>query len=391
MKILRNLLCYILVLTFFTVSAFAFPDVTENYDWAKNAITSLSDQGYLNGYPDGTFAPGQSITRAEFAKLITVMFGNNAAISYEDVSEGDWFYPYVSQSGGYFIAENNFFPQKNITRQEVAYAIFEALNLTDSPLDKSVSFRDLETVDKADLPAVKTLAREGLINGYPDGSFGPGKEITRAEIATVLERALNYQPTEKEEPETSKESTQPLTYFFVVTHVSTVLDENNEPATRVEGYQNGKLTTLTIGEDVTIEQSQLADDTVIEHGDILSYFSDINGKIRYVSIGMNVHSFPRYNPCIEIVQVGDTIRRHIAAGTVTEIYKQKEITLSTFVLSTEKTYQINDPVHVYELTAGGKIILSDLSEITDSRYETGDTVIAFSYDDVLREILIVRE
>lgn len=391
MKILRNLLCYTLVLTLFTMSAFAFSDVTADYDWAKNAITSLSEKGYFNGYPDGTFAPGQSITRAEFAKLITVMFGRKAAVSYEDVSESDWFYSYVSQSGEYFLSEENFLPNKYITRQEVAYAIFMALKLTDSPMDKSIPFCDTDTIQEEYLSAVEILNREGILTGYPDGSFSPEKEITRAEIAIVLERALNYQPTEKEEPEASKENTQPLTYFFVVTRVSTVLDENYEPTTRVEGYQNGKLTTLTIGEDVTIEQGRFVDDTVIEHGDILSYFSDINGKIHYVSIGMNVHSIPRHIPCIEIVPVGDTIRRHIAAGTVKEIYKQKEITLSTFVLNTEKTYQIDNPVHVYELTAGGKIVLSDLSEITDSRYETGDTVIAFSYDDVLREILIVRE
>lgn len=386
MKLLKQLLCYIMILSMLTVPVFAFPDVTGDYNWAKPSITSLSQKGFINGYPDGTFAPQKNITRAEFTKLVTVMFGNKAKVSYDDISENDWFYPYVSQSGGYFIAKNNFFPQKNITRQEVAYAIFVALNLTDAPLDKSVSFRDLEMVDKAYLPAVKTLAREGLLNGYPDGSFGPEKEITRAEIATVLERALNYQPTEKEENEILKANN----YFFVVSRVSTVMNENNELITKVEGYQDGKLTTLLIDEDVTITKSALAADNRIDPGDVLSYSRNFFDEINKVSLGLNANNLPEENR-IELLSIGNTTKRHIAVGTVKEIYKQKAIELVSLAGDAEKLYEINNPVHVYELKPNGKIELSDFMEITDSRYETGDTVVAFSYDDVLYEILVIKE
>ena len=369
-----------------TVPVFAFPDVTGDFNWAKPSITSLSQKGFINGYPDGTFAPQKNITRAEFSKLVTAMFGKKAKVSYDDISENDWFYPYVSQSGGYFIAKNNFFPQKNITRQEVAYAIFVSLNLTDAPLDKSVSFRDLEMVDNAYLPAVKTLAREGLLNGYPDGSFGPEKEITRAEIATVLERALNYQPTEKEETEILKANN----YFFVVSRVSTVMNEDNELITKVEGYQDGKLTTLLIDEDVTITKSAIAADNRIDPGDVLSYSRNFFNEINRVSLGLNANNLPEENR-IELLSIGNTTKRHIAVGTVKEIYKQKAIELVSLTGDTEKLYEINDPVYVYELKPNGKIELSDFMEIADSRYETGDTVVAFSYADVLYEILVIKE
>ena len=389
MKLLKTLLAYILILSVTIISVSAFPDVTGDYSWAESAITNLSQKGYLNGYPDGTFAPEKNITRAEFTKLITLMFGNKTKVSYDDVSENDWFYPYVSGSGGYFIVSGDFFPNRNITRQEVAYAICVALKLTDSPADKSVSFKDMEAVGSEYLSAVKALTRAEILNGYPDGTFGPRKEITRAEIATVLERALNYNVPENSD-ESEEATLKANNYFFVVSRVSTVANEHNELITKVEGWQDGKLTTLLIDEDVTVTKSDYASDNNIDPGDILSYSRNFWDEINRVSIGLNAKNLPRENR-IELLTIGNTTKRHIAVGMVKETYKQKGMELISLAGDTEKLYEVDENVHVYELKSNGKIELSDFPEITDSRYEDGDTVIAFSYDDVLREILIVRE
>lgn len=389
MKLLKQLLCAILVMSILTVPVFAFPDITENYDWAKQAISNLSQKGYISGYPDGTFAPQKSITRAEFTKLITLMFGNQSNVSYEDVSEQDWFYPYVSNSGGYFLISKKFYPNQDATRQEVAYAICTALKLTDSPMDKSVSFSDMDQVDEAYRPAVKILNREGLINGYPDGTFGPNKAITRAEIATILDRALNYEKPENNE-EVEEESVKPYNYFFVVSRVSTVMNEQDELMTKVEGYQDGKLTTLLLSEDVKITKSNFLSRTNIQPGDVISYYRNLYDEIRQVSIGFNANNLPEENR-IELLTVGNTTKRHIAVGTVKETYKKKGIELISLAGDTEKLYEVNNPVYVYELNPNGKIEISDFLEITDSRYETGDTVVAFSYDDVLYEILVIKE
>lgn len=394
MKLLRYFLCITMILTTLTVSVFAFPDVTQDYDWAKSAITNLSQKGYINGYTDGTFGPEKNITRAEFTKLITLMFGNKATVSYEDVSEKDWFYPYVTKSGGYFVNSELFMPQKNITRQEVAYAIYVALKPTKSLTDKSVSFRDLEAVDETYVSAVKALAHEEILNGYPDGTFGPHKEITRAEIAMVLERALNYKKPESNEGDnnnqTEQETLKANNYFFVVSRVSTVVNEHNELITKVEGFQDGKLTTLLIDEDVTITKSAIADDNRIDPGDVISYSRNLWDEVNRISIGLNANNLPRENR-IELLSIGNTTKRHIAVGTVKETYKQKGIDLISLAGDTEKVYEVNNPVYVYELKSNGKIELSDFLEINDSRYETGDTVIAFSYDDVLYEILVIKE
>ncbi len=388
MKLLKQLFLGILIFSILTVNAFAFPDVAQNHSWAEPAIKRLSAEGYINGYPDGTFRPENNITRAEFAKLITAMFGNKGTVTYEDVSEQDWFYNYVSQSGGYFLTETHFYPNQNITRQEVAYALFVALELTDSPIDKSVSFRDLDTVDIEYRTAVKVLNREGLIAGYPDGSFGPLKEITRAEIATMLERAIDYEAPEDTEEEADFKAN---TYFFVVSRVSTVVNEHGELMTKVEGYQDGKLTTILLSEDVRITKSAIADDTTIEPGDIISYYRNLFDEIRQVSIGLNANNLPLLSNRIEVLNVGNNTKRHIVVGTVKETYQQKGIELISLSGTLEELYEVNESVHVYELKQNGKVEPSDFLEITDSQYETGDTVVALCYDDVLYEILVIKE
>ncbi len=387
MKLWKLFILSILIFTMLTGNAFAFPDVTKDYSWAEPAIEKLAENGHINGYPDGTFRPQNNITRAEFAKLVTLIFGNRETVSYQDVAKTDWFSSYVSYSGGYFITAEKFFPNQNITRQEVAYALYIALELTDSPVDRSIPFRDFDQVNDEYTDAVKILARNNLVTGYPDGSFGPDKEITRAEIAAVLERAMNYEaPKDSEESDLKSKN-----FFFVVSRVFTVVNEHGELLTKLEGYQDGKLTTIFLPEDVGISKSVFADDTTIEPGDVISYYRDFFDEIFQVSIGFNANDIPRLLNRIEVLSIGNTTKRHIVVGTVKEIYKQKSIELTSLVGIAEKLYDVNDPVHVYEWKPNGKIELSDFSEITDSKYETGDTIVAFCYDDVLYEILVIKE
>ena len=158
----------------------------------------------------------------------------------------------------------------------------------------------------------------------------------------------------------------------------------------MEGYQNGKLSTLLIDDDVTITVSDIASDNNIDPGDVLSYSRNFFDKINRISIGLNANDLPRENR-IELLTIGNNTKRHIAVGTVKETYKQKGIELISLAGDTEKLYEVTNDVNVYEYKSNGKIEISDFMEITDSQYETGDTVIAYSYDNVLYEILIIKE
>lgn len=123
--------------------------------WYAKAVNTLASLGMLGGYPDGTFQPERTITRAEFA-VVALAFtdgGSGASCSFTDVSRSDWFYPYAAQAseygwiGGY--PDGSFRPNNPITRAEVSVIVNNMLERSadarfiDRNQDKLVSFTDL--------------------------------------------------------------------------------------------------------------------------------------------------------------------------------------------------------------------------------------------------------
>ena len=116
-----------------------YSDVPGN-KWYNNAISTLSNMGIICGYPDGTFRPDAPITRAELTKIAAGFFSDpRVAATYDgrfsDVHGAEWYISYLM-----------------------------------------------------------TALEEGLIEGYPDGSFRPNRPITRAETCTIVNRTLGRKP-----------------------------------------------------------------------------------------------------------------------------------------------------------------------------------------------------
>lgn len=116
-----------------------YPDVAFN-KWYNNAISTLTNMGIICGYPDGTFRPDAPITRAELTKIAAGFFSDpRVAATYDgrfsDVHGAEWYISYLM-----------------------------------------------------------TALEEGLIEGYPDGSFRPNRPITRAETCTIVNRTLGRKP-----------------------------------------------------------------------------------------------------------------------------------------------------------------------------------------------------
>lgn len=86
-------------------------------------------------------------------------------------------------------------PQNNITRAEVATIFFRLLtnDVRDENLTKANRYSDVAATSWYNT-AVSTLSSMGIITGYPDGTFGPQRDITRAETMTLVNRILNRQP-----------------------------------------------------------------------------------------------------------------------------------------------------------------------------------------------------
>lgn len=107
-----------------------FSDVLEG-QWYVKFIVKASDLGIIDGYPDGQFRPQNTVNTAEFLKMLTKTFGlqENLSYTYQDVSSSAWFARYagVAQKYKLFPNRTNLEPGKNLTRNEVAVAVYQYL------------------------------------------------------------------------------------------------------------------------------------------------------------------------------------------------------------------------------------------------------------------------
>ena len=157
---------------------------------------------YIIGYPDGTVQPNGQITRAEattiFFRLLTEE-SRSANLTktngYTDVAFDAWYNTAVStmtKAGivdGY--PDGTFRPDAPITRAEMA----KIISLF-AKLDKSES-RFSDIAGHWAEAYIRLAAGNGWIAGYPDGTFGPQRNITRAETATMINRVLDRVPSEE--------------------------------------------------------------------------------------------------------------------------------------------------------------------------------------------------
>lgn len=171
-----------------------YNDVSNEY-WAYEYIKSLTDNGILNGDDDGFFRPDDSITRAEFTAMITRLCGGSAGgltSEFLDVGADEWYSGYIAwaaQNGIVSgVGNNRFEPNSAITREDMCVMIvrsreFKKIKKADArEIDKYAD--DLEISDYS-REFVYTLAIEGVINGYEDGTFKPKQNAARSEASKI--------------------------------------------------------------------------------------------------------------------------------------------------------------------------------------------------------------
>lgn len=113
-----------------------FTDVSETH-WAYQEINLLSREGAINGYEDGTFRPNNPITRAEAVKVIDLMFTSQAISDYNpnfsDIPTTHWAFDHIARVHDYkYITgyqDNTFRPNNNITRAEMAAILNRVVDL----------------------------------------------------------------------------------------------------------------------------------------------------------------------------------------------------------------------------------------------------------------------
>ncbi len=176
----------------------AFSDL-EQVPWAIKAINYLYTKGVIHGTGNNEFSPNANIRREEIAKIVVDAFGltaENATVNFEDVTSGAWYYNAVACAKANNIvsgvSDTKFGVGLNVTRQDMSVMIYKAAVASGMAFTaKKTDFTDYDTIAEYAREAVECLAGAGIINGMDDGSFAPTAQATRAQAAIMIYTALS--------------------------------------------------------------------------------------------------------------------------------------------------------------------------------------------------------
>lgn len=191
-KFIAGLSVFSLLIGTLPISTLAASDITGH--WAEKYMTQLVNENVLSGYEDGSFLPNKEITRAEFVTMINKTFGYSEQGNkmFTDVKSSDWFSNEIQKAvkEGYITGyeDGSVKPDKPITREEAAATIWRVSRLTKGSSDALGKFKDADSIQSYAKDAVASLLAGEVINGYPNGTFGPADSITRGEAAAMLSR-----------------------------------------------------------------------------------------------------------------------------------------------------------------------------------------------------------
>ena len=174
-----------------------FRDVSGH--WAETFIERLVDRGSISGFPDGTFRPQNSLTRAEYAALIANSFDLprkvGAGTWLKDVPSNSWAVSAIQKAAAMgFISgfpDGTFRPQNNLTRIQAIVSLVSGLGLVGGNPNLLLSYSDRAAIPSYATNALATATQRGLVVNYPQTSrLEPMRDITRAEVAALIYQAL---------------------------------------------------------------------------------------------------------------------------------------------------------------------------------------------------------
>jgi S-layer homology domain len=298
---------YLILLTvfasiiFFSIQVQAQPVLPDiNGNWAAKPIQALVGKGVIDGYPDGTFKPDQSITRAEFSKLVAKAF------QYQPVNQGyfsdtsnNWAKTFIGSVVHHKVMnafpDGTFKPQEQLTRAQMATMLTRIIQLG-KPEEKynkwPASFTDVST-DNWAFQNIEIVNKLGLFPPSYKSEFHPNQLVTRAESAWMIEATNNLAITKGKiasvSPDTgliNMKSVNGGDPVLAMVTPETILLRNNTPS---------DVDTLLNGDDATIIASPSGDVKFLKafgqitKNDLLSRISTMTkGKITKDEIGAMV-------------------------------------------------------------------------------------------------------
>jgi len=167
-------------------------------DWAKGAIDYLAEKGILSGKSESIFAPNDTITREEFAKILVCALGiydENASADFSDVKEDAWYSSYVASAATHGIingvGDSLFGVGQEISRQDMAVMICRAYNIALKEENPSNAlFDDWNEVSDYAQSSIAAMIESGIINGISETELAPKATATRAQAAVMIYKVI---------------------------------------------------------------------------------------------------------------------------------------------------------------------------------------------------------
>ncbi len=183
-----------LMLTASAAHAAAFKDISNAY--SRNAIEYLQEKGIINGYPDGTFRPAAPVNRAELLKMLVISKEENPLIAqyhgcFSDVSV-EWFAPYVcyaKQEGwvtGY--PDGSFRPGQTVKTEEAMKMLIESYGYRTNQSSSVAAYADADP--SAWYAPYLSIVKQMSIVDAPDNSIGIGMPMTRGSVSDMMYRGV---------------------------------------------------------------------------------------------------------------------------------------------------------------------------------------------------------
>jgi len=162
--------------------------------WGKDSIVKLMQAGVIVGYPDGSFQPEKSVSRAEFTVMLVKALkleSKQGGLSFKDTA-AHWAKDSINAAAAHGIIsgydQNSFGPDDQIIREQAAIIIARATKLQAG--DQALSFSDAQQISPWALSGVAAAVGKSYLSGYPDNSFRPQGYTSRAEAAAIIAKLL---------------------------------------------------------------------------------------------------------------------------------------------------------------------------------------------------------
>ncbi|OWR31720.1 hypothetical protein CDO73_04350 [Saccharibacillus sp. O23] len=171
--------------------------------WAQSAIERLASLGILDGRPDGSFGPRETLTRAQFTKMVAMLLGITSQTKpvFSDVPANRWYSASIQgafEEGvvkGY--VDGTFKPDEPVSREEMAKILTDAMLWLNADVfaeapdyTSAQAFRDYGRIGNWAKEPVSRMLEEGILLGKTNGILDPKGDATRAEAAAVLVRLI---------------------------------------------------------------------------------------------------------------------------------------------------------------------------------------------------------